>query len=436
MTFEEFNIHEQLIEAISYMNYEKASPIQEQAIPLAIEGGDILACAQTGTGKTASFVIPVLNDLILNQSEDTTTLILVPTRELAIQINQEIQGFSYFTNTTSKDIYGGDKGKDWESQKNALSGGTNIIIATPGRLMQHLSLGYAKLQNLRHLILDEADRMLDMGFYDVIKQIMTFIPEKRQTLMFSATMPTNINKLAHSILKNPSIITISVSKPTTKVTQSAYLAYNDQKTALVTHIIENNPDYDSIIIFTSTKKNISQIVRSLSKKIKHIKVEGISSDLEQKEREDVLIRFRSKETKILVATDVLSRGIDIKGINLVINYDVPSDAVDYVHRIGRTARADLKGEAITFINEADVYKFQGIETLIEASIEKKPLPDDLGEAPLWKEKSSSTKRKNSKAPSNSNSSSKSKNKTKKPFYKKKKNTASGDVKQETKPTEN
>ena len=385
MTFEELHIDEKLLEAISYMKFEKASPIQEQAIPLALEGNDVLACAQTGTGKTATFLIPILQDLITNEAHGLTSLIIVPTRELAIQIDQELQGFSYFTDTTSKAVYGGDKGMDWDEQKRAFTEGTNVIIATPGRLIAHLRLGYVNLKHIRHLVLDEADRMLDMGFIDDIRQILGYIPVKRQTMMFSATMAPEIRKLANTILVNPKMVSIAIAKPAEGVTQSAYMAHPYQKVDLITHILEQNPDYDSILIFTSTKRMIHSIVSAIKKKIRKVTAEGISSDFEQNEREEVLLRFKAKQTKILVATDVLSRGIDIKGINLVINFDVPKDPADYVHRVGRTARADAKGEAVTFISESDILRFQKIEKLIERSVDKRPLPPELGEAPVWKE---------------------------------------------------
>ncbi len=393
MTFEEFQIDEKIIEAISYMHFEKASPIQEKAIPIALTGCDILACAQTGTGKTATFLIPVLQDLVKNGANGTTTLIIVPTRELAIQIDQELQGFSYFTDTTSKSVYGGDKGLDWDEQKRAFTEGTNVIIATPGRLLAHLRLGYVKLDNLRHLILDEADRMLDMGFIDDIRDVLKYVPQKRQTMMFSATMAPDIQKLASTILTNPQFVSIAIAKPAEGVTQLAYMAYPTQKIGLITHILEQNPTYDSILIFTSTKKNIHSIVAAIHRTIQGVTVEGISSDFEQNDREDVLLRFRAKQTKILVATDVLSRGIDIKGINLVINFDVPRDPADYVHRVGRTARADAKGEAITFISEDDIPKFAKIERLIEKTVQKLPLPEKLGEAPVWKNVASQPKKK-------------------------------------------
>lgn len=384
MTFDEFQIDEKIIEAISYMHFEKASPIQEKAIPIALTGSDLLACAQTGTGKTATFLIPILQDLVKNGANGTTTLIIVPTRELAIQIDQELQGFSYFTDTTSKSVYGGDKGMDWDEQKRAFTEGTNVIIATPGRLLAHLRLGYVRLQNLRHLILDEADRMLDMGFIDDIRDVLKYVPQKRQTMMFSATMAPEIQKLANTILTNPQYVSIAIAKPAEGVTQLAYMAYPTQKIGLITHILEQNPTYDSILIFTSTKKNIHSIVAAIRRTIKGVSVEGISSDFEQNDREEVLLRFRAKQTKILVATDVLSRGIDIKGINLVINFDVPRDPADYVHRVGRTARADAKGEAITFISDEDIPKFAKIEHLIEKTVQKLPLPEKLGEAPVWK----------------------------------------------------
>lgn len=383
MTFDEFKIHDQLLEAISYMNYKKASPIQEKAIPVALTGKDILACAQTGTGKTASFVIPILNDLVINKSDKTTSLIIVPTRELAIQIDQEIQGFSYFTDATSKSVFGGDKGLDWDNQKQAIGEGTNIIIATPGRLLQHITLGNVNFKHIRHLILDEADRMLDMGFYEDIKQIINVLPTKRQTMLFSATMPPRIEKLAHRILHKPEIISLAISKPAENVTQSVYLAHPDQKIGTIHHILNSNPDYDSIIIFSSTKKHVQKIVNSISKKVDPELIGGISSDLEQKEREEVLMNFKAKKTKILVATDVVSRGIDIKGINLVINYDVPADAADYVHRVGRTARADAKGEAITLVCQSDFGKLSRIERLIEKQIDRRAIPDELGAPPVW-----------------------------------------------------
>lgn len=392
MKFVDFELNEHLMEALSYMGFDEATPIQEKAIPKILEGRDLIASAQTGTGKTAAFLLPILNKLSDKHSQ-LDTLIIVPTRELAIQIDQQIEGFSYFTHVTSLPVYGGGEGQDWETQKKALTKGAEVIVATPGKLISHLNMGYVKFDHLTHLILDEADRMLDMGFHDDIQKIITYLPKKRQTLMFSATMPPKIRELARKILKDPEEISIAISKPAEGVIQAACLTYDTQKTPLINSMIANKPEVKSILIFTSTKKKVSEIVRGLKSK-KYV-VEGISSDLEQSEREEVLLRFRSKQTRVLVATDVLSRGIDIKDINFVINYDVPGDAEDYVHRIGRTARADTKGVALTLINEDDMLKFDRIEKLIERKVQRVKLPEALGDGPEWKVKSF---RKNGKKP--------------------------------------
>lgn len=383
MTFDNFNLTPELLDAIFYMGFRDATPIQEQAIPAIMEGRDLIACAQTGTGKTAAFLLPVLHSIAEKQPNYTHTLILVPTRELAIQIDQQLQGFSYTLNITSIAIYGGGDGSDWGQQKVALSKGADIIVATPGKLISHLNQGYVRFDQIETLILDEADRMLDIGFYDDIMRIVSYLPKKRQTLMFSATMPPKIRALSKQILHQPAEIALEMSKPAEGVIQAAYLVYENQKTPLIKSLIEDKPDYHSILIFTSTKKKVNDIVRGL--RSKKYKVEGISSDLEQKEREEILLRFRSRETRVLVATDVLSRGIDIKDINLVVNYDVPGDAEDYVHRIGRTARAETTGVAVTLVNEPDMPRMHRIERLIESEVYKAPLPQFLGEGPQWKQ---------------------------------------------------
>jgi len=380
MKFEDFKLNEHLIEALSYMGFDEATPIQEQAIPKILEGKDLIASAQTGTGKTAAFLLPILHKLT-DKHDQLDTLIIVPTRELAIQIDQQIEGFSYFTHVTSLSVYGGGEGQDWETQKKALTKGAEIIVATPGKLISHLNMGYVKFEHLHHLILDEADRMLDMGFHDDIQKIITYLPKERQTLMFSATMPPKIRELAKKVLKDPEEISLAISKPVEGVIQAVCLTYDAQKTPLINSMISNKPEVKSILVFTSTKKKVSEIVRGL--KSKNYNVEGISSDLEQNEREEVLLRFRSKQTRVLVATDVLSRGIDVKDINFVINYDVPGDAEDYVHRIGRTARADTKGVALTLVNEDDMYKFDRIEQLIERKVQRVRLPEALGDGPEW-----------------------------------------------------
>jgi ATP-dependent RNA helicase RhlE len=384
MIFSEFKLDDRLLEAIDYMGFEKATPVQEQAIPEILKGSDLICCAQTGTGKTAAFILPILNKLAERNASGTDTLIIVPTRELAVQIHQQIQGLSYFVSVGSLAIYGGGDGSEWEQEKIALTKGNHIIVATPGKLIAHLRMGYVKFDQINHLILDEADRMLDMGFFEDIQKIISFLPEKRQTLLFSATMPPKIRELAKQALVDPFEINIAMSKPAEGVLQAVYLAYDEQKIQLIHTLIADKPDYQSILIFSSTKKSVSEITKSLKKK--NFNVEKISSDLEQREREEVLGRFKARQTRVLVATDVLSRGIDIKDISLIINFNVPQDAEDYVHRVGRTARAAATGVALTLVNEQDMFRLKRIEDLIENEILKLQVPAELGESPAWNPK--------------------------------------------------
>uniref|UniRef100_UPI0032169C14 DEAD/DEAH box helicase n=1 Tax=uncultured Draconibacterium sp. TaxID=1573823 RepID=UPI0032169C14 len=383
MKFSELGIHDDLLDAIDYMGFKEATPIQEQAIPIILDGYDLIACAQTGTGKTAAFLLPILDLIADLPGGETSTLIVVPTRELAMQIDQQVQGIGYTMGIQSIALYGGGDGDEWGQQKKALTQGADIIVATPGKLISHLNLGYVKFDTIQFLILDEADRMLDIGFYEDILKIISYLPKDRQTLMFSATMAPKIRNLASQVLYKPKEINIAISKPAEGVLQAAYLIYNNQKNDLVTHLIADNPDYNSVLIFCSTKRATTELALILKKK--NFSAEAISSDLEQTKREDVLLGFRSKRIRILVATDVMSRGIDIKDINLVINYDVPNDAEDYVHRIGRTARADSTGVALTLVNEDDMYKFHQIQQLIERDVFKIPMPEHLGPGPEWKE---------------------------------------------------
>lgn len=391
MTFDEIGLHEELLEGLSCMGFEKATPIQEKTIPETLQGKDIIGCAQTGTGKTGAFILPILHKIKTKEYKNTSTLIIVPTRELALQIDQQVQGLAYFTGATSITLYGGGKAGDFNAQKKAMAQGVDIIIATPGKLISHLIMKSISVDTIENLIFDEADRMLDMGFYEDICRVISFLPEKRQNLMFSATMPPKIRDLAKRFLTDPIEVNIALSKPSAGVSQSAYMAHEAQKTPLVVDIIKAKPEYKSILIFTSTKRKVNGIVKSL--KGNGYDVKGISSDLVQAEREEVLLNFTTKKVRVLVATDVISRGIDIKDINLVINYDVPGNPADYVHRIGRTARAETKGAAITLINVDDMYKFRNIEQLIESSVDKLPMPEALGEAPVWKAKSSNNKKK-------------------------------------------
>ncbi|MFD2201315.1 DEAD/DEAH box helicase [Shivajiella indica] len=362
------------------MGFEKPTPIQEMAIPVLIQGKDLIACAQTGTGKTAAFILPILNKIAQTGSSGLDTLILAPTRELAIQIDQQIQGFAYFLGISSIPVYGGGDGVVWEQQKKALETGAEIIVATPGRLIALLSGGKIKLDKLKHLILDEADRMLDMGFSDDILTIVNHLPKNRQTILFSATMPPKIRQFAKQLLNNPEEISLALGKTAEGVTQSAYLVYDYQKEDLVKYVLSQK-DYEAVIIFASTKEKVKSLYKILKK---NFEVEAFHSDLEQVEREKIMSRFKNRSLKILIGTDIISRGIDVVGIELVINFDTPNDPEDYVHRVGRTARADSKGEAITFVSDKDQYKFKRIESLIGMEIEKIPLPGGFDQGPEYK----------------------------------------------------
>lgn len=382
MNFDDLKLEHEILEALDYMGFEKATPVQEQAIPIILNNDDLLACAQTGTGKTGAFVLPIINKLIFKMTPGVDTIIMVPTRELAIQIEQQIQGFSYFVQVESMAVYGGGSGKDYTTERNALKNGVDIIVATPGKLLSHLKLGHIKVDNLKHFILDEADRMLDMGFIEDLQTIISYLPKERQTLMFSATMPKSIGVFAKKILQQPKEIALALSKPAEGVDQKLFLTYDNQKVDVLCRLLKERAHYESIIVFTSTKSKVSEITRSLN--TNGFPAKWISSSLEQEEREEVLRKFRAKRIRIIVATDVISRGIDVKDINLVVNYDVPHEPADYVHRVGRTARANTKGEAITFVNPKDMFKFSRIEQLIERELEKQMPPKDLGDGPQWK----------------------------------------------------
>ncbi len=381
MSFEAFNFESEILEAINSMGFEKPTPIQEQVIPLILENKDVMACAQTGTGKTAAFVLPILQQIAKNPQKKNSAIILVPTRELVIQIDEQINGMAYFCNVSSVPIYGGGDGSAWETQRTAVENGVEIIVATPGRLMAHMRFSYVDFSGIKHVILDEADRMLDMGFYDDIMNIISKIPVNRQTLMFSATMPSKIQTLAKGIQKHPQFISIAISKPASGILQAAYVVYDKQKDDLLSHLLVGKEDLKSILIFAGRKSSTKEIARSLKRQ--KLDATAIHSDLEQKEREEVMLNFRNKRVKILVATDILSRGIDVENIDLVINFDVPSDAEDYVHRIGRTARAEASGVALTFIGPAEQGLFQRIEQLIETEVRKIPVPAQFGKTPKY-----------------------------------------------------
>jgi ATP-dependent RNA helicase RhlE len=385
LKFKEFDFVPEIMEGLESMGFEECTPVQELAMPVIWKGRDLIACAQTGTGKTAAYLLPVLNRITQTRSQGINTLIIAPTRELVLQIDQQIEGFSYFCGATSLAVYGGGEGAAFDQQKSALIQGADIIVATPGRLLSHINLKYSDFSTIKHLILDEADRMLDMGFFDDIMRIVRELPVARQTLMFSATMPPKIRKLAQGILHNPENVSIAISKPAENIIQAAYMVYENQKLALVRSLLKGKTDYNSVLIFTSRKINVNGLVRELRRM--GFKTDGMLSDLDQKEREEVMLRFRNRETQVLVATDIVARGIDIDGIDMVMNYDVPRDPEDYVHRIGRTARAQNSGVAITLISDLDQHNFKKIEELIEREIIKIPLPPDFGEAPLYNPRS-------------------------------------------------
>lgn len=358
------------------MGFYEATPIQEQAIPAIMAGKDLLGCAQTGTGKTAAFLLPILDRYTSEPHKGIDTLIIGPTRELVQQVDRQLEGFSYFTPVSSIPIYGGRDGRSMDQERKALKTGAPVIVATPGRLIAHLDLGYVDFSQVRHFILDEADRMLDMGFVHDILKIASHLPQKRQTLLFSATMPTRIRKFARDLFNNdPVEVNVAVSKPAENILQGAYELEDEGKVKLVAHLLQGKKNLQRTIIFASTKKKVREVNTALQRA--GLSVAAISSDLDQNAREDALQDFRSGKIPIVVATDVLSRGIDIKGIDVVINYDVPPDPEDYVHRIGRTARADASGVALTFISRNDRGRFRRIEEMINMEIRRMPLPEGI-----------------------------------------------------------
>jgi ATP-dependent RNA helicase RhlE len=378
LTFEDFNFDPRLLDGLLSMGYNKPTPIQEQAIPLILDNKDLIACAQTGTGKTAAYILPILNKIVHAEKRHLNALVIAPTRELAQQIDQQIEGFAYFLGVSSIPVYGGGDGATWDQQRKALEEGADIIIATPGRLIALLATGKIVLDHLEHLVLDEADRMLDMGFYDDIVKIINYLPKDRQTLLFSATMPPKIRQLANKILNKPAEVSLSIAKPAAGILQQAYVVYDTQKPAVLNHILKT-VKWNSLILFASTKDTVKKLDVVFQRG--NLPARAFHSDLEQAEREQILRAFKNKQINILIGTDVLSRGIDVEGISLVINWDVPPDPEDYVHRVGRTARAETTGTAITLINERDQRKFLSIERLIGDAITKLPLPESAGEGP-------------------------------------------------------
>ncbi|MBR4119214.1 MAG: DEAD/DEAH box helicase [Bacteroidales bacterium] len=384
MRFEDLDLEPEVLDGLDAMNFIEATPIQEQTIPVVLEGRDIIACAQTGTGKTAAYILPLLNLIMRHKVEGdkdaVRAIIIAPTRELASQIDMQFEGFSYFMPISTLSVSGGGDGAQWDQQLRAFNKGADVIIATPGRMISHLINSKISLDSVEYLVLDEADRMLDMGFYDDIMKISKYLPKKRQTLLFSATMPVKIRTLAKNILNNPAEINIAISKPNEAIKQMAYVCYEPQKIGLIEHIF-STPVESKTIIFSSSKIKVKDLAHRL-KRMKY-NVRAMHSDLEQSERDEVMLDFKNGKVSILVATDIVSRGIDITDIGLVINYDVPHDPEDYIHRIGRTARANAEGEAITFISKEEQDKFGKIERFLEREVEKIALPQELGEVPEY-----------------------------------------------------
>ncbi|GHV65201.1 RNA helicase [Bacteroidia bacterium] len=382
MRFDELNLGEAVLMGVDAMNFKETTPIQEQTIPIILEGKDLIACAQTGTGKTAAYILPLLHKLTAEKHSESSVnaIIMSPTRELAQQIDMQFEGFSYYVPVSTLAVYGGGDGNTWDIQKHGLQNGADIIIATPGRLITLLDMHDIDLSDVRYFILDEADRMLDMGFYEDIMKIVKKIPEKRQTIMFSATMPAKIQQLAKNILHNYEEVKIAVSKPNDAIMQAVYICYEGQKMDLIKEMFSKQVKSKSII-FSASKLKVKDLAHTL--KIMKFSVAAMHSDLEQSEREQVMLDFKNGKISILVATDIVARGIDIEDIGMVLNYDVPHDAEDYIHRIGRTARAGADGLAVTFVSEREQGKFQRIEQFLEREIYKIPLPAGIGNSPKY-----------------------------------------------------
>lgn len=382
MRFDELDLEDEVLDGVDAMNFEEMTPVQEQTIPIILEGRDIIGCAQTGTGKTAAYTLPLLNRLLLegNERNVVKSVIIVPTRELAQQIDQQFQGFAYFMPVSTAVVYGGGDGKDWDVQRRGLQMGADVVIATPGRLISHLLNSRVDLSHVECLILDEADRMLDMGFFDDIMQIVSYMPKSRQTIMFSATLPPKIRQLAKQILHDPAEVNIAISKPNEAIEQGAYICYEGQKPEIIRTIFSQPVD-TKVIVFSSSKQKVKELVYTF-KRMK-INAAAMHSDLDQEKREQVMLDFKNGKIALLVATDIVARGIDIEDIGMVINYDVPHDPEDYIHRIGRTARASATGRAVTFVNEEEQGKFHRIEEFIEREVPKLPLPEQVGEGPKY-----------------------------------------------------
>ena len=380
MYFDELALSDEVLDALWDMHFDTCTPVQEQTIPVILDGHDVISCAQTGTGKTAAYILPLLTNLQYDNHDlnRLNAIIMAPTRELAQQIDQQMEGFGFYVPFSSVAIYGGNDSGAWGTQVTGLQKGADIVIATPGRLLSQMNIYDIDFSGVKYFILDEADRMLDMGFFDDIMTIVNKLPKERQTIMFSATMPTNIRKMAKAIMHNPVEVQIAISRPPESIKQQAADIYETQKNDFLKLLLKER-GLKKVIIFVGKKQKVKELTRTL--RANRIDARAMHSDLEQKERDEVMLDFRNGKVDVLVATDIVSRGIDVDDIPLVINYDVPRDAEDYVHRIGRTARAENKGEAITLVSPEDKRFFNKIERFLQKVIERLPLPDGLGAAP-------------------------------------------------------
>ena len=384
MTFEELDLSDEVLDALYDMNFEECTPIQEQSIPYILEGRDLIAVAQTGTGKTAAYLLPIISRLYTDSAptDAINCIVMAPTRELAQQIDRQMEGMAYYLPVSSIAVYGGTDGATFAHQQNSMKAGADVVIATPGRLLAHMQMGVIDLSRVSFFVLDEADRMLDMGFYDDIMQIVRCLPKERQTLMFSATMPPKIKKLAEDILRDPAEVKIAVSRPADGIDQSAYVCHERQKTPILLDLLRKDGGAKRVIIFASSKLKVKDLTRQL--KQARLNVAQIHSDLDQHERDEVMLGFRAGRIDILVATDIVARGIDIDDITMVVNYDVPYEAEDYVHRIGRTARAGSQGRAITMVSTIDQPRFGQIEKFLGKPVRKEPVAAEYGDAPEYR----------------------------------------------------
>lgn len=380
MYFDELPLSDEVLDALWDMHFDTCTPVQEQTIPIILDGRDVISCAQTGTGKTAAYILPLLTNLQYDghDPDKLNAIIMAPTRELAQQIDQQMEGFGYYVPFSSVAVYGGNDGGNFSTQANGLKTGADIVIATPGRLLSHMNIMDIDFSGVKYFILDEADRMLDMGFYDDIMKIVDHLPRERQTILFSATMPENIRKMAKKIMRNPAEVKIAISRPPESIAQRALCCYEAQKIPFIIGLLKEK-HLSKVILFAGKKQRVKELTVLLSRQ--GLNARAMHSDLEQKQRDEVMLDFRNNKVDVLVATDIVARGIDVDDIPLVINFDVPRDAEDYVHRIGRTARAENSGEAITLVTPEDARYWGKIERFLQKQIQRLTLPSALGDAP-------------------------------------------------------